>query len=80
MLHKWGGTMLAFLGHEFIRVPLMHLYSHFDSTTSILLCVITSILITYALTRKKLVELFSPLMDLSVLCNIIGLKIYSRKD
>jgi fucose 4-O-acetylase-like acetyltransferase len=82
MKHRWmglgGGTILAFLAHEFIMIPLIRIYAHFGAIIGFLLCVITSILVTYILTRKFLVDFFSPLLDLSVLCQKLKIKVYKE--
>ncbi|MBR4793305.1 MAG: acyltransferase family protein [Bacteroidaceae bacterium] len=72
-----GGTMLCFLGHEFIMIPLIRLYAHFG-TIGFGLCIITSVVVTYVLTRKRLVDFFSPLLDMSKFCKITGVKIYKE--
>lgn len=72
-----GGTMLCFLGHEFIMIPVIRVYARLG-LIGFFLCIITSLLVTYILTRKQIVEFFSPLMDLSVLCKKLGLKIYKE--
>lgn len=74
-----GGTILAFLGHEFIMIPLNHFYVTLGSLFGFLLCFFTSILIVYILTREALVKFFSPLLDLSVLCDYFKLNIYKNK-
>lgn len=74
-----GGTILAFLAHEFIMIPLIRIYSYFGTFFGFLLCVITSILVTYILTRKVLVEFLSPLLDLSVLCQKLKINVYKEQ-
>ncbi len=74
-----GGTMLAFLGHEFIMIPLIRVYSNIGSITGFLLCAATSVLVTYILTRQILVGIFSPLLDLNVLCKKIKIKVYNEQ-
>lgn len=69
--------MLCFLGHEFIMIPLIRLYANFG-TIGLGLCIITSFVVTYVLTRKRLVIFFSPLLDLSVLCDRLKIKIYKE--
>ena len=68
-----GGTMLCFLGHEFIMIPVIRVYARLG-LIGFFLCIITSLLVTFILTRKQIVEFFSPLMDLSVLCKKLGFK------
>ena len=75
----WGGTILAFLGHEFIMIPLIRIYSHYGTIVGFLLCVVTSIMVTYILTRKIIVDFFSPLLDLNVLCQKLKINIIKEK-
>ena len=73
-----GGTILAFLGHEFFMIPLIRVYTHFGAIIVFFLCVFTSIIVTYILTRKVIVDFFSPLLDFSVLCQKLKLKVYKE--
>lgn len=74
---RGGGTVLAFLGHEFIMIPLIRVYMHICGyKIGFFLCIITSIIVTYILTRKVIVEFFCPLLDLSVLCKKLGVNIF----
>ena len=74
-----GGTLLAFLGHEFIMIPLIRIYSQLGTILGFLLCAITSFMVTFILTRKVIVDFFSPLLDLSVLCQKLKIKIYKEQ-
>lgn len=74
-----GGTMLAFVGHEFVMIPLIHFYGKFGMIGYVL-CICTSFIVTFILTRKALVNFFSPLLDMSVLCRKLRIKIYNEKD
>ena len=78
-LMEGGGTMLAFLGHEFVMIPLIHFYGKFGMIGYVL-CICTSFIVTFILTRKALVNFFSPLLDMSVLCRKLRIKIYNEKD
>lgn len=88
MLYNWlknrsmalngGGTMLCFLGHEFIMIPLIRVYATLG-VIGLGLCIITSFIVTYFLTRKRIVDFFSPLLDLSKFCEITGIKIYKEQ-
>lgn len=60
-----GGTMVAFLCHEFIMIPIIRVYARWGSW-GFLLCIATSLFVAYFLTRRKVVSLFTPLLDLSV--------------
>lgn len=71
-----GGTMLCFLGHEFIMIPLIHYFARFSVAVAFFMCFLSSIFVTYILTRKVLVDFFRPLLDLSVLCEKLKIKIY----
>lgn len=69
--------MLAFLGHEFIMIPLIHFYGKFGMV-GFMLCIITSFVVTFILIRKMLVVFFSPLMDLSIFCKKLKIKFYKE--
>ncbi len=68
--------MLAFLGHEFIMIPLIRLYSRFGTVIGFSLCFVSSILVVVFLTRKRVVVFFSPLFDLNELCNRFNLNLH----
>lgn len=70
-----GGTMLTFLSHEFIMIPLLSLYSKTGIICPIL-CLITSILIWWITSRESVVAFFLPLLDLSVLCRKCHIPFY----
>ena len=70
--------MLCFLGHEFIMIPLIRVYAKLG-VIGLGLCIITSFIVTYVLTRKRLVVFFSPLLDLSKFCEITGIIIYKEQ-
>ena len=70
-----GGTMLAFLGHEFIMIPLLPVYGKLG-VFGFVLCVISSFVVTFILTRKQIVDFFSPVMDMSVLCKKLKINLY----
>ena len=59
-------------------IPLIRVYFHFGAILGFFLCVVTSILVTYILTRKALVDFFSPLLDFSVLCQKLKFKVYKE--
>lgn len=71
--------MLCFLGHEFIMIPLIRVYGRLG-LVGFALCIVTSLIVTYILTRKRIVDFFSPLMDLSVFCKKLRIKIYKEKN
>ena len=71
-----GGTMLAYLGHEFIMIPVIRLYNYIGGGIGISLCIITSLLVTILLSEKRIVKFFSPLLDFSVLCEKLKINIY----
>ena len=74
-----GGTMLAFLGHEFIMIPIIRVYLQ-CGIWGFPLCCVTSILVTYILTRKVLIDFFSPILDFSVLCQRLRINVYNEKE
>lgn len=74
-----GGTILAFLGHEFIMIPLIRVYTHFGAIIGFILCVVTSIIVTYILTRKVIIDFFRPLLDFNVLCQKLKIKVYKEQ-
>lgn len=69
--------MLCFLGHEFIMIPLIHVYAQMR-IIGFVLCIFTSLIVTIILTRKRIAGLFAPLMDLSVLCRKLKINIYRK--
>ena len=70
--------MLCFLGHEFIMIPIIRIYARLGFI-GFGLCVITSLIVTYILTRNRVVDFFSPLLDMSKFCKITGVKIYKEQ-
>ena len=57
-------------------IPLIRVYFHCGGILGPLLCILISVIVTFVLTRKFLVDFLSPLLDFSVLCNRLGWKFY----
>lgn len=62
-----GGTMLAYVGHWFLMEPIQQLLVKTNTVIAFPLCVLSSIVLTWVLTRVCVVNFFRPLLDLSAL-------------
>ena len=69
-----GGTLFAYLTHWFLMDPLVWLFNHCSTPIAFTLCFISSLILTWALSRQQIVSIFSPLMDLEALKQIFRSK------
>lgn len=62
-----GGTVLIYLMHNFIVIPLWDILPKYHWTISLLISGVISILICWVFSRPRVIKMFAPLLDFSAL-------------